>query len=132
MAVLLTLAHGAVFACIVSSGVPIWGQIFGALMLIAHLAHCVRWHAFLLPAGAAAVIEINSNNEFSLETRSGERHEYDVLGSTYVMPYLTVLHLQQRESRDVKRVALLPDSLHADDFRRLRVWLRWKDDKTEL
>jgi toxin CptA len=51
------------------------------------------------------------------------------LGTTYVTPYLTVLNLRGHGERGARHVTLLPDSLHAEDFRKLRVWLRWKEDR---
>lgn len=63
----------------------------------------------------------------SIEMRSSTWREYQVLGSTYVMPYLTVLQLRQADDGAATRVVLLPDSLPADDFRRLRVLLRWQE-----
>jgi toxin CptA len=52
--------------------------------------------------------------------------ECEVLGGTYVMPYLTVLSLRRLGSGASMRLALCPDSLQAEEFRQLRVWLRWK------
>ena len=75
-------------------------------------------------------IEITSDNQLSIQTRTGEWRECDVLGNTYAMPYLTVLNLRQSGSRAIKRIVILRDSLHADDFRKLRVWLRWKEDNS--
>ncbi len=62
---------------------------------------------------------------------SGEWGECEVLGSTYVMPFLTILNLRDGDSGALRRVTLLPDSLEADDFRQLRVWLRWKKDSAQ-
>ena len=31
-------------------------------------------------------------------------------------------------SHALKRIVILPDSLDAEDFRKLRVWLRWKEE----
>jgi len=107
--------------------VPLWAKIAATVALLVHLPVVLRQHALLLAPGAAVAIETGSDNKISVQTRSSEWREYDVLGNTYVMPYLTVLNLRQNESGAIKRVALLPDSLHAEDFRKLRVWLRWKE-----
>ena len=127
LAGILTLAHGAAIALVILVSVPLWAKIVAAVVLLVHLTIVLRQYALQLAAGAAVAIEISSDNHFSIQTRSSEWHEYEVLGSTYVMPYLTVLNLRQSDSRAITRIALLPDSLHAEDFRRLRVWLRWKE-----
>jgi toxin CptA len=108
--------------------IPIWAKVVAAVALLAHLPIVLRQHALLSAPGATVAIEIGSDNIVSIQTRSAEWREYGVLGSCYVMPYLTVLNLRHSEGRATKRVALLPDSLHAEDFRKLRVWLRWKED----
>ena len=127
MAAVLTVAHGAGIVFFAMVGLPLWARIAGAGILIVQWVFCMRRHALMLAADSPTGIEINSNNEFSLGMRSCEWRNYDVLGSTYVMPYLTVLQLQQKGGRAINRIALLPDSLQAEDFRKLRVWLRWKE-----
>lgn len=44
-------------------------------------------------------------------------------GAAVVHPWLTVFRLNTGRCY---RVVLCPDAIDADDFRRLRVWLRWK------
>lgn len=55
--------------------------------------------------------------------RDGEWLPVELAASSTVLPVLTVLHLKTGESR--RHVVVLPDSLPPEDFRRLRVWLRW-------
>jgi toxin CptA len=52
-----------------------------------------------------------------LDGTLGENH--------FVSPALVVVELQAPLGRR-KTLILAPDSLPADDFRRLRVWLRWR------
>ncbi len=42
----------------------------------------------------------------------------------FVTATLTVIEFKQTDGR-VLSLVLLPDSLAADDYRRLRIWLRW-------
>ena len=128
LAGVLTIAHGAAVAVVLLVGIPLWAEIAGTAVLLVHLPIVLRQHALLLAAGAVVSIEVGSDNKISVQTRSGEWGEYEVAGGTYVMPYLAVLNLRQSDGRSVKRISILPDTLHADDFRQLRVWLRWKDD----
>lgn len=128
LAGILVLAHGAAIAIVVFVALPAWAKIIAATILLVHLLLVVRRQALLLAADSSIAIEISADNRFSVQTRTGGWSEYEVLGSTYAMPYLTVLNLRQRDSRALNRITLFPDSLHADDFRKLRVWLRWKGD----
>ena len=65
---------------------------------------------------------------YSVQARHGAWSDYAVLGNTYVAPYLTVMNLRQTDSHALKRIVILPDSLDAEEFRKLRVWLRWKEE----
>jgi toxin CptA len=128
LAGILVIAHGAAIAVFFLIDVPPWLKAAACAILFGHLVPVVAQRALLLTPGAVVAIEIGSDNRLSVQTRSSAWAEFDVLGTTYVMPYLTVLNLRQNGGRAVKRITLLPDSLHAEDFRKLRAWLRWKED----
>jgi toxin CptA len=119
--------HGAAFALIAATGIPLWAGAIVAVILCTHLVFCIRRHALLLGSDAVIAIDTGSGNVLSAETRSGEWREYEILGGTYVMPFLTILQLRHTESGAVRRIVLLPDSLPTEDFRRLRVRLRWQE-----
>lgn len=129
LAVILALAHGAAIAIVLLVSIPLWVQLFAAAILAVHLVVVVRRQALLLTPHSAVAIQISSDNKLSVQTRHGEWSEYAVLGNTYVAPYLTVLNLRHIDSRASRRVTILPDSLDAEDFRKLRVWLRWNEGR---
>ncbi len=62
----------------------------------------------------------------SVQTRRGDRVECDVLGSTYVQSFLTVLNLKSIPDGARMHAMILRDSIGAEEFRNLRVWLRWR------
>lgn len=49
-----------------------------------------------------------------------------LMPDTRVLLWLVVLRYREEEGSKVKSQVVLPDSLDQDDFRRLRVWLRWR------
>lgn len=49
-----------------------------------------------------------------------------ILPQTSVFFFLVVLHLHEEGSRVRMQLVLLPDQMGTDEFRRLRVWLRWR------
>jgi hypothetical protein len=67
-------------------------------------------------------VEIDDQGSWRV-ARQGRWHEASLI-EAYVSPLLTVIRLRRE---DGKRLALtlLPDSLAQDDFRRLRVILKW-------
>jgi|SRR5258705_5285270 toxin CptA len=127
LAAILLLAHAAAITAVLMVELPRWLKVVAIALLVAQCVVVVRRQAFLMGADAATAIEVTSDHRMNVETRSSGWCEYDVLGSTYVTSYLTVLNLRRPGNRMAKHVTLLRDSLNADDFRKLRVWLRWKE-----
>jgi toxin CptA len=73
---------------------------------------------------AIVALEVTEGGRVSFRTRQGEWRECELLGSSYVSPYLTILNLEPPGAR-VRHAVLVPDNVEAQDFRRLRTWLRW-------
>ena len=128
LAAILSVAHAVAIALVLSVDLPLWIKLVATALLSVQATIVVRRQALLRGRGAATAIEITSDHKLNLETRAGGWREYAVLGSTYVTPCLTILNLREPGNRLARRIVLLPDSLHAEDFRKLRVWLRWKVD----
>jgi toxin CptA len=128
MAGILILAHGAAMAIVMLAAIPLWAKIIATGVLLVQLPIIVRRRALLLAPDAAVAIEAGPDNAIAVQTLAGAYEECEVLGGTYVMPYLTILSLRRLGSGASMRIALLPDSLQTEDFRQLRVWLRWKQD----
>ncbi|MFM9912332.1 MAG: protein YgfX [Methylophilaceae bacterium] len=72
----------------------------------------------------AVALQINVKGALSVQ-QDGDWLEAKVLGSSLVLPYLTVLNLKLPNGRWPLNVVLLRDSVDAESFRRLRVWLKW-------
>ncbi len=128
LAAILVLAHGAAMALVALAGMPLWLESIALAALVANLVFDVRQSALLRAPDALVALEITSDNQFSIQKRRGEWIACEVLGSTYVASFLTILNLKATDSGRTTRAVILPDSLDAEDFRKLRVWLRWKRD----
>lgn len=80
-----------------------------------------------LRLGSKAVVKrIAAGETLQFALRDGQWHEGEVLGSTTVTSFLTVINLRVGSQRGIRSIVILPDSMAADDYRRLRVWLRWR------
>lgn len=126
LAAILAIGHGAVAALVLLLDILIAWQAAILVALIVSLVYELRATALGLSANALIALRIAPDNVFSAQMRSGEWRDYEVLGSTYVTSALTVLMLRAAGARRVRSVVLMPDSMAADDFRRLRTWLRWR------
>lgn len=87
---------------------------------------CYGYRHVLRKSGEAVDgLHLAADGTFSVRLRQGGWQPAEVRGSSFVQPWLTVLHLSLEGRRFGIALVLLPDMLPCEDFRRLRVWLRW-------
>jgi toxin CptA len=53
----------------------------------------------------------------------------ELSGSSYISPRLTIVNLRPRGKGRARHVILVPGNVDARDFRRLRMWMRWKNEQ---
>jgi toxin CptA len=75
---------------------------------------------------ALITLVVAEDDTLNLQDQSGNWSNWTVLGSTYVGGFLVVLNLQSTEQRLLRPLTILPDAIDAENFRQLRIWLRWK------
>lgn len=125
MAVLVAGMHGA-GAGFVWLTLPVWVTALLAPCLLVSLRFYLRRDCLRTAPGSVVGFEIHPDCRCAAQIRSGEWLEARLLPSSFVAPYLTVLNLRVEGRRFPIHVTILPDAVDAEDFRRLRVRLRWK------
>ncbi len=120
----LAIAHLGSLAIALAMPLAAWAKVGLALAILASMAHAIRHQALLRGHNAVVVLKPTHGN-LEVETRNGVRFATIVQGSSFVTPWLTVLNLKSDEQQRAIHVVLLPDMLTIDEFRRLRVWLKW-------
>ena len=125
LAAILVIVHGAAIAVILMVTMPPWLALLAIAALVINLGVSIWRNALTRGANAVVDVEIASDTALNIRTRRGEWLECEVRGDTYVAWFLTVLNLRQIGTGKRLSVAILPDAIDAEDFRRLRVWLRW-------
>jgi hypothetical protein len=83
-----------------------------------------RYSATRSAARAIVAIELDADRAVCLTERAGRRIEGLLQPDSYVGAWLTTLVVRPEGKRRLRSVAILPDMLPADDFRRLRLLLR--------
>lgn len=136
LAVALGLAHFTATGLLWPLTLPAMIKLAGSVLLTASLIFYVRRYAWLTSPGSVTGLELGLETSggmiCTLETRCGKRTACTLLGSSFVAPYLTVLELKPLKQPEswrrpfARSVVILPDGVDADEFRRLRVLLRWK------
>jgi hypothetical protein len=78
-------------------------------------------------------LTLRCHGDGKLEMKSGDA--WSLLGverSAVLLPWLTVLRFAQADGKGSDFLLVTPDATDWDDFRRLRVWLRWTGTKAPL
>ena len=126
LALILILGHCGVAALVLVLELASPWKIAAIALVAASLVYELWMRVLQHGPNAVVALRIAVDNVLSLRTRRGECLDCEVLGSTYVTSFLTVLILRPAGWRRVCSVVILPDAMAADDYRRLRVWLRWR------
>lgn len=129
---MLGLAHVSAISLLWPLMLPVAAKVASTVALAISLVIYLRHYALRKSPGSITGLSLADDMTCTLETRRGERIACALLGSSFVAPYLTVLEL--KPLNDTKwshrlrpcSVVILPDAIAAEDFRRLRVLLRWK------
>jgi hypothetical protein len=119
LAVALILVH-ALALCAVWASLSGWPRYLAGAAVLASLARTLQsgWRQ-------VAALELREDGRASWKTRQGTWQEGALGRSHFVSPLLVVVDLEEGTGRP-QRLVVPADSAAADDFRRLRVWLRWQ------
>lgn len=124
LAAMLITAHGATLVALLPLALPGWAKAALASLMLLSLMHHLRRDAWLSTpsAGVALMLECD---RVVLTTRGGEQLTGQILHDSLVTPFITVLNILPQGAHLARSVVILPDSLDAESFRQLRVWLKW-------
>lgn len=125
LAAVLILAHGVMVIALFPLALPIWAKTTLASLLLFNLAYHLRC-GILLSAPSACVALTLEDDGVMLTTRAGEHLAGQMLHGSVVTPFLTVLNVLPQGARVARCIVILPDSLDAESFRQMRVFLKWR------
>jgi hypothetical protein len=125
LAGLLLAVHALalVAACVSLAG---WPRVLVGLGILLSGAGCLAEVLQRSPRAAVA-LELRKDGGASWRDRSGAWHEGRLRSDHFVSAVFVVMGLDVA-GRGRKWLVLLGDSALPEDFRRLRVWLRWRRD----
>jgi toxin CptA len=115
--VVQSMAHVAAIGAVLASNVPSWLMAFLLLLIGGSLAHFRRTLPF-------TGLVLHSDGRIETVGPDGVASDAAVHPHTLVLSFLIVL-LYRQQGR-LRSITLLGDSLSAEDFRQLRLWLRWR------
>lgn len=122
-AAVLALAHAAVAGLL--PVLPLWLAAVLLPLLCASAAYGILLHALRRMNRSVVELQFKDREQLAVILRDGRRVGGCLLGSSTVGTLLTVLNIQRGEDGSQLHVVVTADSLTPDEFRRLRMWLRW-------
>jgi toxin CptA len=117
--------HIAAITTLFPLQLPLAAKLGIALALTLSLTHSVWRFALLASPESIVGIELTDSEHGSIQFAKGAWCDGRVLPTTYVTPMLTVINMRVNGSRRVRHAIIVADNMDADDFRKLRVVLRW-------
>jgi len=106
-------------AAIALADLPIYGRLFAALVVIALTLQASR-------TSLPLALKLHPDGLLEWRDAASPWQPASLLARSAVSPWLCLLACRAEGGGRARNLAILPDSLDADDFRRLRVWLRWR------
>jgi len=121
---MLIATHGATIMALFPLAFPVWAKMALTFLVLLSLGYHLRREAWL-SAPSATVAMMLEGTQVVVTTRGGKQWLGQILRDSLVTPYLTVLNVLPQGARFARSVVILPDSMDAESFRQLRVWLKW-------
>ena len=103
-------------------------RVLSCLMLAAATSHAILLHGLRRLKHSVVALQLMPDNSVSIDLKDGRRQAVRVMPSTVVTPLLSVVHCRLQEAAwySPTRYVLIPaDAVDAEEYRRLRVYLRW-------
>lgn len=116
----LAVMHGAAWISLLLLPLPVWADVILFILLAANFL-CLLHQSLTAPVA----IKLDGDRVI-VEQRNGSQIAGKVLPDSIVMPPLTIVNFLPDDSRIMRSVVILPDSLDADAYRQLRVGLTWR------
>lgn len=126
LALLLVVMHVLALASVWLVPLVLDAKIGTAIVLATTLAFGLQQHVWRAGKRSVRAIRLTGECEISLQGQDGTWLEAAILPSSFISPYLTVLNLKIEVERRARHVVILPDAMDAEQFRQLRVWLKWR------
>ncbi len=103
------------------------GAVAARILLATAVACAALECAHGLGAGGAGrrALRLRASGKIEVRSPGGRWRRGCLRAGSFVAPWLTLVLWRAEGSRFDRAVVILPDMLGEEEFRRLRVWLRW-------
>lgn len=123
---LLGVLHGLAVLATASADIPALFRWALMAALFANLLRVLGRYARLTDRASIVTMIADKDGTLQCSTKAGFEANAEVLPFTAVLSYAIFVRIRFDGERRSRSIALLQDSLPPDQFRALRLWLRWK------
>lgn len=104
---------------------PLWTDALAALVLIGWAAHRIRQHGLRRAPSSIVEVMLSEDRTIVVRRKDGRMRAGRVLDASHVHPAFTSIVWRPNGARFARSIPVVADMLDPDDFRRLRVLLRY-------
>lgn len=126
LAIFLVVGHVIAALCLLLVPLTFWLKLLLLSALLLSMLFTLLQQALRTWPFSIVALEFESDGAVFLKYCNGQVLAVQVLASSFVTPYLTIILLKTHQAWFARSVVLMPDMLPPDLFRRLRVWLKWR------
>lgn len=125
LAAALLCAHIAAGTVLIPLQIALEWKCVISILIFASFGHSMRLHAWLSARRSLTAFKLHDREHASVQLRDGTWRDARVLATTYISSPLTVINVRLSGELRARHMVVLPDSLDDDEYRRVRVALRW-------
>jgi hypothetical protein len=128
----------SIIACSIIVSLPIVHGVKLVIiaLIVASSAFFILRDALLRLQNSWKILEVDNKGELTLSNNKGQKFQLIPAPSSFIHAGCSVLNFERKGFKlALPPVILLPYAAHADELRRLRVWLRWfkqEEDQDDL
>lgn len=126
LAALLLFMHFSSLLLIWLMPLSLWVKLLISPALLASAVFYLKRDALLTFQNSTIALQVHSDCQCEIQNQQGEWEDAELLGTSFVAPYLTVLNFKIAGKHNAKHVVIFPDAIDSEQFRKLRVLLKWK------
>jgi toxin CptA len=101
-------------------------QALAAVALAAGALHALRRHGRQEGRGNIRGFVVDLAGNIEVDRADGSRTGGRILDGSFVAPWFVVVRWLPEVARFPRTILVIPDAVDADEFRRLRILLRWR------
>ena len=121
----VALASLATLALIAAAPAALRLRILFATWIACAALEALHSRALLRGGRAARAVSLEPGGAIAVRDALGRWRAGDLRAGSFVAPWLTVIRWRPAGARFDRTIPILPDMLSQEDFRRLRIMLRW-------